>query len=165
MGVTAILGVADRTLLKEVLTLAEYTNNSLQTVSSNNAILFTDDPIPCRKGYVLHREGSGIFTLRGAVGNPSACFARYLVEFGANIAIPTGGTVGPISVAIMVNGESIPTSTAIVTPAAVNQFWNVQCAAYITIPRGCCFNISVDNVTDNEAIQVQNARLIVDRRA
>ena len=98
--------------------MAEYTANAVQTVAVGQNVLFTDVPIPgCRQG-ILHREGSGIVTLRGQVNNCSG-FARYKVSFGANIAIPEGGAAAtPLSLALAIDGEPIPTSSVIVTPAA-----------------------------------------------
>jgi len=98
--------------------MAEYTANAVQTVAVGQNVLFTDVPIPgCRQG-IIHREGSGIITLRGQVNNCSG-FARYKVSFGANIAIPEGGAAStPLSLALAIDGEPIPTSSVIVTPAA-----------------------------------------------
>ena len=144
--------------------MAEYTSNALQTVAARQNVLFTETPIPCNRGYVLHREGSGILTLRGIVNNCNGCFARYKVSFGANIALPTGGTVEAISLALAIDGEPIPTSSMIVTPAAVEEFDNVYASIFITVPRGCCYTIAVEN-TSTQAIDVQNANLIVERTA
>lgn len=144
--------------------MAEYTSNAVQTVTSGSNILFTETAVPCNRGYVLHREGSGVLTLRGIVNNPCGCFARYKIFFGGNIAIPTGGTAGPISVALAIDGEPISTSSAIVTPAAVDEYWNIAEALYITVPRGCCYTIAVENTSDQD-ILVQNANIIVERTA
>lgn len=144
--------------------MAEYTSNAVQTVGAGQNVLFTDAPIPCTKGYVIHRGGSGLFTLRGIVNNCNGCFARYKVSFGANIAIPTGGTVEPISLALAIDGEPIPTSSVISTPAAVEEYDNVYASIFITVPRGCCYTIAVEN-TSPQAISVQNANLIVERTA
>lgn len=144
--------------------MAEYTSNAVQTVGVGQNVLFTDAPIPCTKGYVIHREGSGLFTLRGIVNNCNGCFARYKVSFGANIAIPTDGTVESISLALAIDGEPIPTSSVISTPAAVEEYDNVYASIFITVPRGCCYTIAVEN-TSPQAISVQNANLIVERTA
>ena len=145
--------------------MAEFGYNNVQTIQyDSQAELSTI--IPCNKGYVIHREGSGIITLRGIVNNPSACFARYLIEFSANIALSAGETVGPISVTIIIDGEPIGTSTAIVTPAAVGDYFNVSCNAIISVPRGCCYNISIENnSTGQVTIDMQNANMIVSRIA
>lgn len=144
--------------------MAEYTSNALQTVNAGQNVLFTESPIPCTRGYVLHREGSGILTLRGIVNNCNGCFARYKISFGANIAIPEGGTVAPISLALAIDGEPIPTSSMIVTPAAVEEFWNVYASVFVTVPRGCCYTVAVEN-TNTQAIDIQNANIIVERTA
>lgn len=144
--------------------MAEYTSNALQTVGLGQNVLFTESPIPCTRGYVIHREGSGILTLRGIVNNCNGCFARYKVSFGANIAIPEGGTVAPISIALAIDGEPIPTSSMIVTPAAVGEFWNVYASVFVTVPKGCCYTVAVEN-TSTQAIDVQNANIIVERTA
>lgn len=144
--------------------MAEFTSNALQTVALGQNVLFTESPIPCTRGYVIHREGSGIVTLRGIVNSPCNCFARYKVSFGSNIAIPAAGAVEPISLAIAIDGEPLPTSSAIVTPAAAEDFWNVYVSAFVTVPRGCCYTIAVEN-TSTQAIDVQNANLVVERVA
>ena len=143
---------------------AEFTSNALQTVAVGQNVLFTETAIPCRRGYVIHREGAGIVTLRGIVNCPQACYATYEVSFGANIAIPASGTAGPISLAIAIDGEALPTSSAIVTPAAAEDFWNVYVTANIRVPRGCCYTIAVENTSD-QAIDVQNANIKINRIA
>ena len=147
--------------------MAEFTYNPIQVVNANQPVILNNS-IPCNKGYVYHRDESGIVTLRGIVNNPASCFARYQVTFNANIAIPTGGTVGTIAVALAISGEPILTSKAIVTPAAVDNYFNVTSTAIITVPKGCCFNASVENVSEGATptdpapqINVQNANLTV----
>lgn len=138
--------------------MAEYTNSALQLVSEDNNVLFNDTVVGGSK-CVSHRQGSGIVTLRGITNQ---CNARYKVSFGGNIAIPTGGTVGEISVAIAISGEELPSATAIVTPTVVDSFFNVFVATFIEVPRNCCVTISVQN-TSTQAINIQNANLIVER--
>lgn len=84
--------------------------------------------------------------------------------FGGNIAIPTGGAVGPISLAIAVEGEPLGSATATVTPAAVGDFFNVFAAVFVEVPRGCCVTVAVRNIS-TETIEVSNANLIVERVA
>lgn len=152
--------------------MAEFTYNPVQVVQPNAPVIL-QTTICCPKGYVLHRNESGIVTLRGIVNNPTSCFARYQATFNANIAIPEGGTAGPISVALAIDGEPVLTSRAIVTPAAAEDYFNVTSTAIITVPRGCCFNISVENTSESAtpattpapAINVQNANLVVQRIA
>lgn len=147
--------------------MAEYIAVSEQAVALNQPVLFTAS-IPCRKGYVIHDDGTGVFILRGVTNN---CFARYELTFNGNIAIPTGGTVGAIAVAISQNGETRQDSLAIITPAAVDEYGNVTSTATVTIPRGCCFNIAVRYVpadpaeTPTPSINVQNASLRISRVA
>lgn len=138
----------------------EITANALQTVEANQNVLFTDTVV-CGSCSIIHRDGSGLVTLRGITNQ---CRARFKVTFGANIAIPTGGTVGPISLAIAINGEPVATTTMIETPAAVEEFSNVFSAIYLDVPANCCSQVSVRNITD-QAIDVQNANLIVERVA
>lgn len=150
--------------------MAEYLANAVQSVNLNEPIVFTAS-IPCTKGYVYHEDETGIFILRGITNN---CFARYVVTFNGNIAIPTDGTAGPIAVVITVNGEPRPTSRAIFTPTAVDAYGNVTSTATITVPRGCCFNIAVRAVsgitppatgTPAPVINVQNAKVEITRTA
>jgi hypothetical protein len=134
--------------------------NELQTVLAGANVQFTDTVVP-GKACTMHRPGSGLVSLRGLTDQ---CRARYKVSFGGNIAVPTGGTVGAISLAIAIDGEAIAATTMTVTPAAVEEFFNVFGAIYLDIPRGCCSQISVRNVS-TQAIEVQNANLIVERVA
>lgn len=140
----------------------ELTANALQTVLTNQNILFTDVPVYSCNNSIVYREGSGLVTLRGLTS--CQCRARFRVSFGGNIAIPEGGTVGPISIAIAVNSEAIATTTATVTPAAAEEFNNVSTDVFIDVPAGCCSQISVKNIS-TETIDVQNANLIVERVA
>lgn len=148
--------------------MAEYLANAVQAVAVNSPILFNAS-IPCPRGCVYHEDETGVFILRG--GNTNR-FARYQVTFNGNIAIPEGGAVTPIAVAITVQGEPRPTSRAIFEPAAVDEYGNVTSTAIITVPCGCCFSVGVDYVdatTDDPAttptpvINVQNANLVITR--
>lgn len=134
--------------------------NALQTVEAGANVQFTDEVISgCNS--ILHRAGSGLATLRGIT---SQCRARFRVFFSGNIAIPTGGTVEAISLATSINGEAIASTTMIQTPAAVEQFANVASAVFIDVPAGCCVTVAVKN-TSAQAIDVQNANLIIERVA
>lgn len=156
--------------------MAEYLRNDVQTVNPNQPVLLTTS-IGCPHGYVYHRPESGIITLRGITNN---CFARYMVTFNGNLGIPSTGTPGAISVALALDGEPILTSRAIVTPADVAEdpvtqenFFNVTSTAIITVPKGCCVNVSVENTSESAdpaetpapQILVQNANLTVSRIA
>ena len=138
--------------------MAEFTNVFVQQIAANGNAVFSETPVS-GSNCIVHREGSGIITLRGMTNQ---CRARYKVVFGGNIAIPTGGAVGPISVAIAVEGEALGSATAVVTPAAVEDFFNVFAAAFIEVPRGCCVAVAVKN-TSTETIELENANVIVER--
>ena len=131
-----------------------------QTVAENQNVLFTDS-ITCGNCSITHRDGSGIVTLRGTTNQ---CRARYKVTFGGNIAIPTGGTVEAISLALAIDGEGLGSSTMIVTPAAVEEYFNVFGAMFIDVPKGCCLTVSIQN-TSAQSILVQKANLIIERVA
>ena len=138
----------------------EITANALQTVNENQNVLFTDSVI-CGSCSIMHRGGSGLVSVKGVTDQ---CRARFKVTFGGNIAIPTTGTVGAISLALSLDGEPIGTTTMTVTPAAVEEFWNVFSAIFIEVPRGCCATLGVRNISD-QPIDIQNANLIVERVA
>lgn len=126
--------------------MSEYlTRDAVEVVALNTAIPFVDS-ISCNRGYIFHQSGTGIFILRGIVNNPTACFARYEVEFTGNIAIQEGGAITPIATAIVVSGESRTGSRSIFTPAAADEYGNVTSRAVIDVPKGCCFTVSVEYV-------------------
>ena len=140
--------------------MAEYTNANTVTVAAGQNVPFTETAVvgsPC----IVHREGAGIVTLRGLTNQ---CRARYRVSFGANIAIPAGGTVEAISLSLAVNGEPLVSATAIVTPAAVGDYWNIFVSANVDVPRGCCLTVAAEN-TSGQAINVANANMTVERTA
>ena len=143
--------------------MAEYISIPIQTVGAGQNVLL-EDSIPCNRGYVIHRNGSGILTLRGIVNNPCANFARYQVTFNANIAVPEGGTPGEISIGLAQNGEVLQSSIASVTPTVAEAFFNVTSTAFIDVPKGCCYSIAVENASDQE-IDVSNSNLVVVRTA
>ena len=149
--------------------MAEYLGVLPQNVALNSPIIFTAS-IPCPKGYVYHEDETGNFILRGVTNN---CFARYQVTWNGNVQIPTGGAVTPIGVSITVNGEIRPSSLAISTPTAVEEYDNLTSTAIITVPRGCCFDVAVryvSGVTDGTTtptptIDVANSNLVITRIA
>lgn len=156
--------------------MPEYVASAVQTVPSRDNVLFTDTPVPCAKGFVIHREWSGIVTLKGCTPN---CAARYFVAFSANVALPTATAPavaaadpapaavvpqGSIALAIAVDGEPLPGATALSTPAAAGQYNNIATFAYVNVPRGCCAQIAIEN-SGTETIDVRNANLLVTRVA
>ena len=141
---------------------AEYSYPLVQTVAEDENIVFLDGDRACNKGYITHRSGSGVFRLKGAT---NGCKAVYRVTFDGNIAIATGGTVEPISVALTINGEALGNATAVVTPAAIGDFFNVSITTFVDIPCGCCVTVSVENTSETTDINVTNANIIFDRVA
>lgn len=141
---------------------AEYSKTEIQTITINNNVLFDNGNRACNKGYITHRTDSGIFRLKGAT---NGCKAIYRVTFNGNIAIATGGTVEPITIALQEDGETVNNAVATVTPTAIGDFWNVSLDTFITIPCGCCVTVSVKNISDTTAIDIRNANIIFSRVA
>lgn len=148
--------------------MAEYSENAVQIVNPGEDITFSQTPVPCQRGFVRHREGSGNFLLSGWVPSKGGCCcckaksATYLVDFGANISVPEGGTPGPITVALSIDGSIIPSSEMEVTPAAVDEYFNVSRAINVQVWNGCCETVTVRNTSD-QAIQVSGANIIFER--
>ena len=134
--------------------------NATQTVNAGANVYFTD-VVTGGNCAITHRDDSGLVNLKGLTNQ---CRARYKVSFGGNIAIPTGGTAGPISIAIAIDGEAVPATTMTANPAAVGDFWNVYSSVFVDVPKGCCSTISVQNIS-TVAVDVANANLIVERVA
>ena len=140
--------------------MAEFSNSNTVSVAAGQNLPLTETAV-AGPACIVHREGAGIVTLRGLTNQ---CRARFKVSFCGNIAIPTGGTVEAISVALAVNGEPLTSATAIVTPAAVENYFNVFVAAFIEVPRGCCVTVAVKNI-GTQAVSIANSNLIVERVA
>ena len=140
--------------------MAEYSNANVVEVASGQNVPFTETAVPggtC----IVHREGAGIVTLRGMTNQ---CSARFRVTFGGNIAVPEDGTAEAISIALAINGEPLTSATAIVTPAAAENYFNVFVAAFVAVPKGCCVTVAVEN-TSTQSINVANSNLIAERVA
>lgn len=138
--------------------MAEYSNGNIVTVAAGQNVPLTETAVnskPC----IVHRDGAGIVTLRGLTNQ---CKARFKVGFGGNIAIPTGGTVEAITAALAINGEPLTSATAIVTPAAVENYFNIYVNAIVEVPRGCCMTVAMEN-TSTQAVNFANSNLSVDR--
>lgn len=140
----------------------EYSYPLVQTVDVDENVLFLNGNRCCRKGLIMHNDNSGIFRVKGV---PNSCKTIYKVHFNANIAIATGGTVEPISVALVQNGEVLRNAVATVTPAAIGDFFNVSLETFVELPCGCCDTISVKNISDTTAIDVVNSNIVIDRVA
>lgn len=147
--------------------MAEWTGVAVQTVNPGESIVFTENPVPCTRGLILHREDSGAFLLKGAGQVARGCCCRpavvnYMADFGANIAVPTGSAVGAISVAFALDGNVLAGTEMEVTPAAVEQYFNVSRAANVSVWAGCCQTLSICN-TGTTPILVQAANLVITR--
>ena len=137
--------------------MAEFTSVYVQQVAAGqNAVLEADT---IKSNYVYHRSGSGLICLKnsGCECNP----ARYRVFVKANIDIPTGGTVEPISLALSLNGEVLQTSVVTVTPAAVGNEFAVAFEEIIKAG-ACSTNIAVVN-PNTQTMEVRALTVIVER--
>lgn len=140
--------------------MAEYTASAIQTVPSGGNVPLTETAVsskPC----IIHREGAGLITLRGLTNQ---CRALYRVSYGGNIAIPTGGTVEAITAALAINGEALTIATATVTPAAVENYFNIFVSAQVSVPKGCCLTVAMKN-TSTQAVNFANSNVTVERIA
>lgn len=138
--------------------MAEYTAVAVQTVQVNNNVLFTDTNVDgC--DLIYHRDGSGTIRLFSI---PGKCSTRFKVTFGGNIAVPATETAAAISLALSVDGEPDNSTIATVTPADVDQYFNVSTSTYIYVRHGCCATIGVRNIS-TIPINVQNANIIITR--
>ncbi len=151
--------------------MAQFNYIPVQLVQSGASALL-DDKIACNRGYVLHRPGSGILTLRGMVNNPCARFARYRVAYSGNIAVPADGTAGEIQLAIAIGGEIDPSSIGTATPTVVDSYWNVSNFAIVDVPVGCCYTVAVENASQgatttavSPALNLRNLNVEVTRLA
>lgn len=140
-----------------------------QTINPGESVIWTANVIPCTKGYVNALAETGDVELSGKLSQPyrtcrcqGGLYVAYLADFGANIAVPTGETVGEISVAFAVNGTTLPATTMRVTPAAVEQYSNVSREFAVRITAGCCQTFSIRNTSDIP-ILMNDATLTIDR--
>ena len=137
--------------------MAEFTNSNIVGVAAGQNVPLAETAVsskPC----IVHREGSGLITLRGLTNQCRA------VSYGGNIAIPTGGTVEAITAALAINGEDLASATATVTPAAVENYFNVYVSAQVSVPRGCCLTVGMRN-TSTQTVNFANSNLTVERVA
>lgn len=147
---------------------AEYSSNAAQTVPAGGSVIFTESPVPCNRGLVYHRDGSGIFRLANRFfrQNIQSCWRRnsnYQVAFHANIAIPEGQTAPDegIQLSIAIDGEVDPSSTMISDVTVVGDFDNVGADVIVQVPYLCgCSAVSVRN-TSTIPVIVQNANLVI----
>lgn len=141
---------------------SEYSFSPVQEIAQGSNILFLNGSRACNKGYITHRTDSGIFKLKGA---SNGCKTIYRITFNGNIAIATGGTVEPITIALQEDGETVNNAVATVTPAAIGDFWNVSVDTFIIVPCGCCVTVAIKNISETTAIEIRNANIIFNRVA
>lgn len=146
--------------------IAEFTANAVQTIPPGGSAIFTANTIGQCNPYIRHRDETGNFLLAGGPSRRRCCCkgpatADYFVDFKANIAIPTGGTVGEVSVALALDGTALPATEMVQTPAAVEEFANVSCASSVSVWGGCCESLTVQNTSD-QAIEMRNAILVIE---
>ena len=132
--------------------MSEYRYVAEQTVQPNGSVIFSNDGFPCGNGNIIHQDESGVFIARGVVKNPYTAMGRLSVDFGANVAIPTGGTVEEITLAISVGGAPELASTIRITPTAVDVYENISRSIEIPIYRGVPQYISVTNTSTQPII-------------
>lgn len=130
--------------------MAEFTRVESQTVAANANVIFNATAVPCGCGKIVHRDGSGLFTLKGK--------HRYYISFDANISGATADTA--VELSITDNGEAIPGARMIVTPSAANALNNVSKTIEFPIITCCCHNISVKN-TGAATVTVQDANIVI----
>ena len=152
------LTVSNSTHLERNDFMAEFTAPNIQIVAAGQNVPLISTAA-CGKPCIVHRDGSGLVTLRGLT---QQCKAKFRVSFGANIAVPTGGTVGAITAALTINGEALNSATATVTPAAVENYFNIYVSTFVEVPRGCCLTVAAKN-TSAQAINFANSNMIVER--
>lgn len=151
--------------------MAEWTSVDVQTVNPGESIVFTENSVPCTRNYILHRNDSGAFLMKGIdTGSSRGCgcccqpnVVDYMVGFGANIAVPTGETVGEISVAFALDGNTLAGTEMTVTPAAVEEYFNVSRETNVAIWKGCCQTLSIRN-TSATPILVQAANVVFTKK-
>ncbi len=147
--------------------MAEYSTSADQTVNPGESVTFDLAPVPCNRGFVRWRSGSGNFLLAGTVPNRGCrCrnrSARYSVTFGGNIGVATGGTAGEISLALALDGSTLPDGIMTVTPAAVEEFFNVSRSITADIWAGCCETITVRNISEQPITVRAGATISFDR--
>ena len=134
--------------------MIELINTAVQTVEVGQSVVYNAAAVRSKCGAERHRPGSAFVTLTQP--------GRYLVSFSGNIAVPTGETVGEISLGVTQDSETLGGSLMRVTPAAVEEYFNVSTQHYVDTFRDCCVNVGVQN-TGTIPVLVDNPNLTVVR--
>jgi hypothetical protein len=138
--------------------MIELINTAVQTVQPLQAVVYNEVVYRSRRCAEGYRGDGGLVKLIP----PGNADSVYRVTFNGNIAVPTGETVGEISVAIAADGEVLAGTTARITPAAVENYFNVALNTLVRVPCGCCTPVSVRNTSDIP-ILVDNPNIVVAR--
>lgn len=152
----------------------EFSATGSQIVQPGASVIFTTNPVPCTRGLVYWRPGTGLIRLASPsiiAGcrclQPWTCCgmlqADYEVGFHGNLQIPEGGSAGDtISLAIAIDGAIDPDSSMQVTPAAAEEPFNVGTGIIATMPWICrCTSLTVVN-TSTVPVEVLNPNLIIE---
>lgn len=136
--------------------MVDAVNVPVQLVAANGSVLFASTRL--RTGCATrHEAGSS----RVVLLSPGV----YRVSFSGNVSIPTGGTVQQTSVAIVQDGEVIPGSTMLYTPAAVDVPGNIAKDVLVRVYQCCATStLSVRN-TGADSINMQDANIVVTRES
>lgn len=127
----------------------------VQKIGLDKDVIFTDSVVDgC--DIISHESGTEQIKLQ-ALSNRA--YTRFYVSFKGNIAVPTKGTTGEISIAIASDGKADLSTNAVVTPTETTAFFQVSASTYVYVRRGDCLKVSVKN-TSNQNIEVKNANLI-----
>lgn len=131
--------------------MAEFINSVNQTVAVGSNVLFDTTTVPpCP--VVTHREGSGLFNIKGG--------HKFIVAFSANLAGATAET--EVDLAVAINGEPVPYTTVASTPAVAGLFNAVSVVTEIVTPCNCCTQISIRNI-GTTPVTVASANLVLVR--
>lgn len=128
-------------------------NVATQLVAANTPVVFGNTRIKTGCS-ARHEQGSSRFVLL----KPGV----YQVAFNANVSIPEAGTVVPIILDLVQDGELISGSKMIYTPAAAGSLGNVSAVVLVRVFCDCCISLSVRN-SSTQPINVQDANLVITR--
>lgn len=150
---------------------AQYNAPLRQTIQPNAAAIFPAAFPPEPYGIIFHEPETGVFRLAspsalGLVDFRRRCccrrgmpYATYAVEVNGNLAISEGGTVEPISIALVVDEEQAPTGIITISPAAAEEFWSIGRSIIVTVPAICrCSTVSLRNIS-TQPIDLVNANI------
>lgn len=137
--------------------MIEVVNMGIITVPVGQDVTFNDKAVKSGCAEYFREGGSVVRLIRPG---------RYLVTFSGNIAVPTGETVGEVSLGLAVDGGIASGTIMRATPAAVEEYFNVSKQHYVDVPQ-CCGTVGIANVsvrnTADIPVSVDNANMTVVR--